>query len=469
MFSLDDIVSVTQGEYLTPKRGGEAPRLSIDSRTLRSGDLFVAFRGVRLDGHDFIENAMSREASGIIVRRAWWNEQGAGVKERLSTTCVIACDDPLKGLQQVAAWHRRRLGVTLIGITGSNGKTTTKEMVATVLSQKFSLLKSEGNLNNHIGLPLTLLRLSPRHKVAVVEMGINHPGEMELLCDIASPDLGLITNIGETHLEFLKDIDGVAEAKGRLFEAVRQDGCAVINMDDPHLARWSPKTQKKLTYGEAEGVDVRLGSVSGDQNGMVFSLFLKEGGEVAVHLASFGLHQVKNAMASAAVGRAMGLSATEIQKGLSDFRPVSMRSQVIHLGKYTVLFDAYNANPDSIKAALETLGYFSPRRIVTVLGDMLELGEDSEQAHYRLGSDLVQAGVSVLITVGTRAKGIAVGASDAGMPPEEIYSFLELKEAADLLTDLVSKGDLILIKGSRGARLELLLDRFVGKKGGTTS
>jgi UDP-N-acetylmuramoyl-tripeptide--D-alanyl-D-alanine ligase len=476
MFSLDEIVSAVGGEYLTPKRGGEVPRLSIDSRTLLSGDLFVAFSGARLDGHDFIDAALSRGAAGAVVRRSWWAGQGEAVRKRLSSVCLIGCDDPLGGLQRVAAWHRRRLSVTVIGITGSNGKTTTKEMTAAILSQRFSVLKSEGNLNNHIGLPLSLLRLTPRHQMAVVEMGINHPGEMEILCEIARPDLGLITNIGEAHLEFFKDLAGVARAKGALFEAVRENGCALVNLDDPQLAPWSERIPKKVTFGESKGADVRLSDVRGDGNGMAFVLSFKGAGEVSVHLSSFGLHQVKNALAAASVGLGLGLikggaalSGEEIRAGLSAFRPVSMRSQIINLGKFTILFDAYNANPSSMKAALEAVGYFKARRSVAVLGDMLELGGDSERAHRQVGADLVRAKISALITVGERAKGIAAGAAEAGMPREMIYSYMDLKEAADGLVDLANRGDLILIKGSRGMKLEQLLDRFVGKKGETTS
>jgi UDP-N-acetylmuramoyl-tripeptide--D-alanyl-D-alanine ligase len=476
MFSLDEIVSAVRGEYLTPTRGGKVPRLSIDSRTLLTGDLFVAFSGARLDGHDYIDAALSRGAAGVIVRRSWWVEQGESVRKRLSSVRFIGCDDPLEGLQRVAAWHRRRLSVTVIGITGSNGKTTTKEMAAAILSQRFSVLKSEGNLNNHIGLPLSILRLTPRHQMAVMEMGINHPGEMELLCEIARPDLGLITNIGEAHLEFFKDLGGVARAKGALFEAVRENGCALINLDDPQLAPWSDRAPKRVTFGESEGADVRLSAVRGDANGMAFTLSFKDAGEIAVHLSSFGLHQVKNALAAASVGRGLGLieegaglSGEEIQKGLSAFRPVSMRSQIINLGKFTILFDAYNANPSSMKAALEAVKYFKSRRVVAVLGDMLELGGDSERAHREVGAELVRAKVSALITVGEQAKGIADGAAEAGMPREMICSYIDLKEAADGLVDLASRGDLILIKGSRGMRLEQLLDRFVGKKGETTS
>jgi UDP-N-acetylmuramoyl-tripeptide--D-alanyl-D-alanine ligase len=477
MFSLDEIVSVTRGEYLTPKRGGEVSRLSIDSRTLFSGDLFVAFAGGRFDGHDFIDAAIARGAAGAIVRRSWWGEREEGLKERLSSACLIGCDDPLVGLQRIAAWHRRRLGPIVVGITGSNGKTTTKEMAAAILSRRFTVLKSEGNLNNHIGLPLSLLRLTPRHKVAVVEMGINHPGEMELLCSIARPDLGLITNIGEAHLEFFGDRSGVAKAKGALFEAVSEKGCALINLDDPLLAPWAMKPGRKVTFGEAESAELRVSEIKGDANGMSFTLRFEGGKRVAVHLSSFGAHQVKNAAAAAAVGRGMGLlegegmalSEEEIRAGLAAFRPVSMRSQVISLGNFTILLDAYNANPDSMKAALSALPYFRSRRVVAVLADMLELGGNSERAHREVGSELVRAGVSVLITVGERARWIAEGAAQAGLSNDKIDSFVDLKEAADRLSEVARRGDLILIKGSRAMKLEQLLDRFVEKRGETTS
>src|SRR5579863_668731 len=376
MFLLEEIAPVIRGEYLSPVRGGEVPRVSIDSRTILPGELFFAISGERFDGHDFLATVVERGGRAAVVRRTWWAEQGDEMRRRLSGITLIGCDDPLTGLQEMAAWHRRRLSAAIIGITGSNGKTTTKEMSASILSQKSAVLKSEGNFNNHIGLPLTLLRMTSNHRVAVVEMGINHPGEMELLCRIASPDMALITNIGEAHLEFFKDLAGVAKAKGTLFEAISQQGWALINLDDPHIRPWEQRVKRHLTFSASQEADVRLSSIQGDQNGMSFNLRFKAEGEARVHLASFGFHQARNALAAATialgigrlVGKELALTAQEIASGLAAFRPVSMRSQIISLGKFTIFFDAYNANPGSMRAALEALGYFKSRRIVAVLG-----------------------------------------------------------------------------------------------------
>ncbi|NKE70395.1 UDP-N-acetylmuramoyl-tripeptide--D-alanyl-D-alanine ligase [Candidatus Manganitrophus noduliformans] len=462
VWSVEEITIGSGGE----RRGNasaEVTGVSIDTRTLRPGDLFVAVKGPRFDGHDFVAQALEQGASGAVVSRHGFQAREGAWRPLLDRHFLILVEDPLTALQSLAAWHRTRFDLPLIGVTGSNGKTTTKEMIAAILSRRGPVLKTEGNLNNHLGLPLSLLRLDASHRAAVLEIGISLKGEMRCLCEIARPTVGLITNIGPAHLEFLGSIEGVAEEKGSLFEAVRPDGTAIINLDDPHLAPWEKRLSVKWTFALDAPADVTATEIRPEGAGIGFLLTLRRTGEAGrVHLATSGRHQVANALGAAAVACALGYRLEEIRDGLADFRPVALRAEVLEAEGKTLLLDAYNANPASIKAAIEMLAAFPRReggssRKIALLGDMLELGTFSESAHRGVGEAAAQNGIDLLIAVGRWAGAVAEGARQAGMAGEKISAYADLPSLQKEFLSYLRKGDVLLIKGSRGMRMETVL------------
>lgn len=461
MWNVEEIMIGCRGE----RRGNvstEATGVSIDTRTIRPGNLFVAVKGPRFDGHDFVAQALEQGAAGAVVARSEFQVREGAWRPLLDRHFLILVDDPLAALQAFAAWHRMRFNLPLIGVTGSNGKTTTKEMTAAILSQRGPVLKTEGNLNNYIGLPLSLLRLDSGHRAAVLEMGISLKGEMRRLCEIARPTIGLITNIGPAHLEFLGSLEGVAEEKGSLFEAVRDNGTAVINLNDPHLAPWATRISKAWTFALDAPADVTATEIRPEGLGIGFSLTLHRTGEAGrIRLATSGRHQVANALGAAAVAGALGYGLDEIRAGLAAFRPVALRAEVLEVNGKTILLDAYNANPASMKAALEMLAAFPRRerasRKIALLGDMLELGTFSESAHREVGEAAARTGVDLLIAVGRWAWAMAAGARRAGIAGEKVAAYADLPSLQKEFLNYVREGDVLLIKGSRGMRMETAL------------
>jgi UDP-N-acetylmuramoyl-tripeptide--D-alanyl-D-alanine ligase len=481
MWSVKEIMMGSGGE----RRGNasaEVTGVSIDTRTIRPGDLFVAIKGPRFDGHDFVAQALDQGASGAVVSHSEFKVREGAWRPLLDRHFLILVDEPLAALQTFATWRRMRFDLPLIGVTGSNGKTTTKEMIAAILSRRGAVLKTEGNLNNHIGLPLSLLRLNASHRAAVLEMGISLKGEMRRLCEIARPTIGLITNIGPAHLEFLRSLEGVAEEKGALFEAVRANGTAVINLNDPYLAPWEKRLSMKWTFAIDAPADVTATEVRPEmvaalpvlenvgathasplqKAGIGFLLTLHRTGEAGrVHLATPGRHQVANALGAAAVAASLGYRLDEIREGLAAFRPVALRAEVLEVDGKTILLDAYNANPASMKAAIEMLAAFPRRegasRKIALLGDMLELGGFSEPAHREIGESATRNGIDLLIAVGRWAGAMAEGARQAGMSDEKIWAYADLPSLQKEFLSYLRKGDLLLIKGSRGMRMETVL------------
>ncbi len=442
---------------------------SINTQTLQPGEIFIALPGTNHDGHDFVQDAFHKGAAGAMVARSWFESRVDLFKNHF----MIVVDDPLVGLQSLATWHRNAFEGPVIGITGSNGKTTTKEMLAKILSRRGHVLKTEGNFNNQIGLPLTLLRLERNDQAAVLEMGISRPGDMRLLCDIARPTMGIITNIGAAHLEFLGSLEGVATEKGVLFEAISSTGIAIINQDDPYLSQWEAAISKKWTYSiggttlaghvapARHNADLMASEIAQNENGISFTLTLDRnqkggGGKMKVILSVVGQVQVYNALAASAAALALGYEFDEIRSALREFSPISLRGEVVKWNGATILLDAYNANPSSMKAALQTLaGYGSQGRKVAVLGDMLELGSAAKAAHKEIGRKVAQSGIDRLIAVGKFCEVVACGATGAGMAKEAIATFKDIA-SVDLAHE-IQQGDIVLIKGSRGMKMERLL------------
>lgn len=432
--------------------------ISIDSRTIREGELFVAIKGDRFDGHDFAATAIKQGAWGALVgRHAFGDDPGAvrGLRN------IVPVDDTLVSLQEMSLMHRKRHAVPVVGITGSNGKTTTKEMTAGILGLAGTVLKNEGNLNNHIGVPLTLLKLDRRHSAAVIEMGMSAAGEIALLTRLAAPTVGVITNIGPAHLEFLKSTDNVARAKGELLETMDQRGTAVLNADDRYYGTLRERFGGTVrSFGIANLADVTARDIRQERESTRFTI-VAEGSSTAVRLPAVGMHNVLNALAATAAALAAGAALDAVKTGLERFRPLAMRSELRTIKGRTVFADCYNANPGSMRAALETLALLrTGGRAVAVLGDMLELGEASAEAHREIGRAAARSGVDVLIVAGRSARFLAEGARQGGMDAKSVFEAETTAAAARLLREHSREGDAVLVKGSRGMKMETVLEEF---------
>ena len=438
--------------------GMEIKGISIDSRTIREGELFVALKGPRFDGHDYVAEAMKRGASGAMVERSVLEER----YERLGGMHnIIPVEDTLLSLQEMAAMHRKKFTIPVVGITGSNGKTTTKEMLASIFRQRGPVLNNEGNLNNHIGVPLTLMKLDRTHRAAVIEMGMSALGEIELLARLARPDVGVITNIGPAHLEFLVTIDRIAQAKGELLEYMKPGGTAVLNADDPYFCALRAKfSGPAISFGIEQQADVSAADISQGKDYIDFTLRARDN-SVPVRLRLVGRHNIYNALAAAAAAIAAEVMIDAVKDGLEAFVPRAMRSELKTIKGRVMLEDCYNANPRSMDAALETLVTLRHGRMtIAVLGDMLELGDAAVEAHRAIGRKAAALGVDLVISVGTLSSHIAEGARAGGMSPERVVSVKTNAEAAALLRERSQEGDAILIKGSRGMKMEKILEDF---------
>ncbi len=420
--------------------------VSSDSRSVSPGDLFVALRGERYDGHKFVDAAYEHGAQAAIV-------DTIGAPSIASNIPVLVVDDTTATFGTLARAYRSRFTIPVIGIAGSNGKTTTKEMIAAVLRTKYEVVGTEGNLNNHIGVPQTLFRIEKRHDVAVVEMGTNHPGELELLCSIALPTMGLITNIGREHLEFFGDLDGVEKEESTLFRhLVAGKATAFVNDDDERIKRNVPRGLKKVTYGSKRGAKVR-GKIVGYGASHCAVIEIRGGSlrsPLRIELGIPGDHHAHNALAAAAVGFTLRVPAARIKSALEGFRSAGKRMEILDVGGVTILNDTYNANPDSMLAALRTL--VAARRdgkCIAVLGDMRELGARSNEEHRAIGSEARAIGIEYLLTIGDQARSM-----HEAFGTEGALHFDQKNALAEYLAELVSDGDVVLVKASRGVRLE---------------
>ena len=456
----DDLLALTGGRLVTrsdrPIRGG-----AVDSRLVTPGRLFVALPGERTDGHAFIADAIAGGAAAVLVTRP------IPEPDADSDVTIIRVPDSLAALGAVAAGWRRRFDPLVTGITGSIAKTSTKEAVAAVLSRRFTTLRTEGNKNNEVGLPLTVLDLGPEHEAAVLEMGMYVGGEIADLARIARPSIGVVTAVQAVHLSRIGSLAAIEAAKGELLEALPSDGTAILNADDPIVRRMGARTSARiLTYGFADDADVGAEAVtSAGLDGMSFTLRLPEGRYPAT-TPTLGPLSVHNGMAAAAVAVAAGLSTPEILEGLRDGWSAPHRVQLVRAGGVTLVDDTYNASPGSVTAAMAVLAGLPGRRIA-VLGEMLELGEGHESGHRAVG-EAAAATVDRLVVVGDGATGIAEGASDAGLDASRITSVGDSEAALDFLGPRLREGDVVLVKASRGIELDLLVDALAAELGPAT-
>ncbi len=426
-------------------------KVSTDSRTIKPGELFVALRGENFDGHDFVESAAKAGASGALVDLKW----NGNVPKNFA---LIQTSNTLQAYQELAANYRRSLTLKVIAITGSNGKTSTKDFTASVLARKFRVTKTEGNFNNHVGLPRTILEATSEDETAVWEIGMNHPGEIAALSKIAAPDAAIITNIGVAHVEFMGSREAIAREKGALVEAVEPEGAVILNADDQFSQGIAARTHAKVVFAGTTGGTVRAIEIRQSADGSEFTI-LEGAHRCRAQVPVAGLHMVQNALLAVAAGRAFGLSIEECAAGLATAPLTKARLQIKEVGGVQFLDDSYNANPDSMKAALRTLVELDAEgKRIAVLGEMRELGTESERGHREVGETAAMLGVDQLITVGDAAEIIAQGARAAGL--DKVSAVRSTREAADLLGKIAGPDDLVLIKGSRAARTEEVIEQF---------
>lgn len=460
----DALEAITRSAVQSAEAAAVITEAAVDSRQVIPGSLFVAIPGENVDGHDFIADAFKRGASFALIQKEMpasfrTLDLRAGLAAEstpdLSSPLCLRVDNTISALQQIARFWRRKLSLRVIGITGSVGKSTTKEMIAEVLGARYRTLRSPGNLNNEIGLPLTILRLGAGYERAVLEMGFYVPGEIQFLCDIAQPQIGVVTNVGTVHAERAGSQEAIARGKSELVQALPQDGVAILNFDDPWVRKMEEKTKARVFfYGLSPEADLWADQIEGlGLDGIRFRMHYK-GETLHSHIPMIGRHSVHTALRAAAVGLNDGLTWQDIFEGLShghaQLRLVAVRSKTGAL----ILDDTYNASPESMLAALNLLDEMDGRKIA-VLGDMLELGTYEKQGHEMVGMRAAQV-VKTLITLGPRAHMIADAARRAGMKPSNVVEFEQAESILEWLNKNLTSSDAVLIKGSHSLRMDRL-------------
>jgi UDP-N-acetylmuramoyl-tripeptide--D-alanyl-D-alanine ligase len=446
--ALTDIARWADGELLQGDPHRVVTNICTDSRKLAAGDLFLALRGDKFDAHHFIEQAAKLGAAGVVAEEAPDNLP--------ADFAVIRVANTLDGLQQIAAKYRASLPLKVVAITGSNGKTSTKDFTAAVLRQRFHVVKTDGNLNNHIGLPLTMLSAKSSDEIGVFEIGMNHPGEVAPLAKLARPDVGVITNIGVAHIEFMKTREAIAQEKGMLAEAVGVDGHVVLAAVDDYAAAIAKRTKARVVLAGVDSGDVRASDVRNDESGSLFTLHAN-GKNAAARLGVPGQHMIRNALLAVAVGVIFGVSLEDCAAALERVRLTKGRLEQKLIRGIRVLDDSYNANPDSMLAALRTLAEMPGQRIA-VLGQMNELGVESERSHREVGEAAAREKIDCVITVGPIAAGIAQAASEHGV--KLTLRSEDTAAAAEWLRKIAKAGDTVLIKGSRSVRMETIVEEL---------
>jgi len=437
---------------------------SIDSRTIRPGELFFAVKGENLDGHDFVDHALGKGAIAAVVSQEHFSSANARVgaarqaRPTQAGSCLLVVDNTLLALQTLATAVRRLWGRSLVGVTGSTGKTTTKEAIAHVLATRYRVHKSEGNFNNHFGLPLMLLKLEPEHDIAVVELGMSHAGEIAALGRIAQPEIGVVTNVAPVHLEFFDSVAGIARAKYELIESLPPTGTAVLNADDEYVSQFGREFHGKVfTYGLAALANVRAENIeSRGQDGSIFEVVVGNSREV-VTLPLLGEHNVYNSLAAIAVGLESGLSLAEAASALASLEPADKRGQVVQLGNITVINDCYNCNPTALRAMTDALANMPAKRRIVVAGAMLELGPTGEELHRESGRYIAAKKIDFLLGVRDAAQQMVKAAKQAGMRAEFVNT---PEEAGEWLARETRDGDVVLMKASRGVKLERALETW---------
>jgi UDP-N-acetylmuramoyl-tripeptide--D-alanyl-D-alanine ligase len=432
---------------------------SIDSRTVGSGQLFFAVKGERLDGHDFVKQALEKGALAAVVRRDYLERYSGKIK-----TNLLAVEATLVALQALATAVRKMWGKPLIAVTGSAGKTTTKEAIAHVLSSQLQVMKSEGNFNNHFGLPLMLLKLDPQYDLAVIEMGMSHAGEIRALAKMAQPEIGVVTNVAAVHLEFFDSLAGIARAKYELVESLPATGTAVLNADDEYVSQFGRDFKGKvLLYGTHQNSHVRAEKIqSKGAEGTEFDVVVGNACEHAV-LPLVGEHNVLNALAAVSVGLESGLKLSQAVAALATLAPAEKRGQVLHMDNITVINDCYNSNPKALEAMVDALTAVHAKRRIVIAGEMLELGPAGAEMHRAAGQHIAEKKIDLLVGVRGLAESMVHAARQAGVQSEFLSS---PEQAGEWLARETRAGDVVLLKASRGVKLEKALETWQARRDG---
>ncbi len=449
MIRISEICQFTGGGAIQPYDDFEVGGVSTDSRLVKNGDVFVALEGENYNGHDFCQVAVQKGAKALVV---------SNLPQPLpDSVVVIKVKNTLKAYQDIAACHRSKFNLPVVAVTGSAGKTSTKDIIAAALSESKNVLKSQGNHNNEIGLPLTLLDLTPQHQVLVVELGMRGLGQIRELAEIARPDIAVVTNVGQTHIELLGSQENIVAAKRELVESLSDSGTAILNGDDTYVREMASATKaRKLFYGLGESADITAKNIKREGLTTVFCCANKiSGQEYEVRLPLLGEHNVYNALAAIAVTTVLKIDKDIMLSGLATTVLSGMRQEVSEAGGLLLVNDAYNANPAAMCAAAKMLNNMPGKRKVMILGDMLELGDMSDEAHRAVGREIVRQGIDMVVTVGDKSALISRESAEQGV---RSWHFAEKTPVLPLLEEILQPGDTVLFKGSRGMRMEELLD-----------
>ncbi len=447
-----EIIIATGGVLLNGDEDTLINGITIDSRKIDGNDLFIPLIGENFDGHKFIADSVKKGIKAILISKSEYAKK--------HNVLTIQVNDTLKALQNIAKYYISKFNIPIIAVTGSTGKTSTKDLITSVLKQKYKTLSNIGNFNNHIGVPLTVFSLESDHEVAVIEMGMSNLGEIDLLADIVRPDIGVITNIGLSHIEHLKTQQNIMNAKMEIANYFNESSMIIVNGDDKYLKKINDTdlNYKKCLVGldkhnSIQGVNIKDMGIEGTSFDIVY-----EGNTYPFIVKAPGIHNVYNALCAFVVAITLGVSIQLIQKGISQYKSSHMRLNVFTTDKDIVIInDAYNASPDSMKAALSVLAKFNEKRKIAILGDMLEMGKYTEQGHYDIGCFAAE-NTDILITVGKSSKFIAKGAEDRGFEKSNIFVCTDNEQAKSKLNDLLKKGDTVLVKGSRGMKMEEIVE-----------
>ena len=455
-FTLDEVLKATGAKVIceAAKAFGD---VVTDTRKIAQQVLFVALKGERFNGEDFAAEALKKGAAGVLVGKDCSDENINKAKAEQGT--VLQVQDTLEAYQQMAHLHRMRFDLPVVAITGSNGKTTTKDLTAAVLSARGPVQKTQANFNNEIGLPLTLLGIEAQHTAAVTEIGMRGLHQIEALAPLAAPTVGIVTNVGETHMELLGSLENIAKAKAELVEAIPAGGTVILNADNPYVAGMRGKARegvKVITFGIEQPADVKAEAIRTEGDKTIFMVEYENERHEYI-LPMVGRHNVENALAAVSAGFALGMKAEEIREGLLNLEATKMRFECQEVGQWHVVNDAYNASPMSMKAAIETLAELvKDGRKIAVMGDMLELGDVEEEAHRQVGRELSDHKFAAVVTRGKLGALIAEGARETGIA--EAYTCDSHEEAAAKLKEILQPGDTVLFKGSRGMAMEKIID-----------
>lgn len=454
-----DILNICDGKLIIGNKGEICDNFSKDTRTINIGDVYIGIKGDNFDGNLFYLDAISKGAKVCIVQDVDIDLEKV---KKYNNVTIVKVDNTIKALQEIAAYKRSLYNIPVVAITGSVGKTSTKDIIARVLGEKFNVLKTEGNLNNHIGLPLTLLKLK-EHEALVVEMGMNNLGEIRVLTNIAKPNVAIITNVGTSHIGNLGSRDNILKAKLEILEGLAKDGVLIINKDNDLLKKWYEQNKKNYTiktYGIKEKSDFTAYDIICKENGSTYKIDINNN-TYNIEIRIVGEHFVLNSLCAICVGSIFEIPMNKIISGVVDFELTKNRMEIKKKNNITIINDCYNANYDSMKAVLDFLGTNKNNRKIAVLGDMLELGEFSVELHKKVGIEVSKNKIDILITVGESSKNISTSAKVCGMDENNIFEFSNNKEAINKIKHIMEENDIILIKASNGMRFKEIVDEIL--------